>query len=507
MSSSPPLRVGVIGLGPCGLATLNAFSKDDFPAENVELTFLEKQAEWGGLWNYSWRTGTDASGTPVHNSMYRHLWSNGPKECLELFDYSFDRHFGGKRIGSFPPREVLRDYLIGRAKKNLDTLQDQPKGCKVLLHFNACVQTVSFDEAENVFKVAVRWNGAPQRSAGTTENYQAMEFDHLIVATGHFSTPHVPEYKGFDQFPGRILHSHDFRDAEEFRGRRVVILGSSYSAEDIALQCHKYGASQVTVAYRHKAMGFDWPANVKEVRKLLNVQNNTLTFADGVVENDVDAIILCTGYLHSFPFIISDANLLSLETTNRLYPPGLYKGVVKEMGGASGAEGRLFYLGMQDQFYTFNMFDEQALFVRDLILKSRDGTGVPLRPSSETERAADIQTWVEREGSLADQRSRIHFQKEYCQDLVKCRLSAARDASERETESQELCDFFHRCALGFESWERHKEEGILEYRNKAFASHVTGTMAALPRVPWLHALDDSMQHFLSCCTVEERVSS
>ena len=48
-------------------------------------------------------------------------------------------------------------------------------------------------------------------------------------------------------FPGRILHSHDFRDAEEFRGKNVIVLGSSYSAEDVALQCYKYGAKTVTI--------------------------------------------------------------------------------------------------------------------------------------------------------------------------------------------------------------------------------------------------------------------
>ena len=28
----------------------------------------------------------------------------------------------------------------------------------------------------------------------------------------------------------------------------------------------------------------------------------------------------------------------------------------------------MFYLGMQDQWYTFNMFDAQAWYVRDIIL-------------------------------------------------------------------------------------------------------------------------------------------
>ena len=44
-----------------------------------EIVCFEKQAEWGGLWNYSWRTGLAPNGEAVHNSMYRHLWSNGPK--------------------------------------------------------------------------------------------------------------------------------------------------------------------------------------------------------------------------------------------------------------------------------------------------------------------------------------------------------------------------------------------------------------------------------------------
>ena len=50
--------------------------------------------------------------------------------------------------------------------------------------------------------------------------------------------PFIPEYEGMNSFPGRIMQSHDIRDAEEFRGKDVIILGSSYSAEDVALQCN-----------------------------------------------------------------------------------------------------------------------------------------------------------------------------------------------------------------------------------------------------------------------------
>ncbi|CAM5383007.1 NAD(P)/FAD-dependent oxidoreductase OS=Corynebacterium variabile OX=1727 GN=CVA01_05500 PE=4 SV=1 [Corynebacterium variabile] len=34
-----------------------------------EIVCYEKQDDWGGQWNYSWRTGTDHYGEPVPSSM------------------------------------------------------------------------------------------------------------------------------------------------------------------------------------------------------------------------------------------------------------------------------------------------------------------------------------------------------------------------------------------------------------------------------------------------------
>ena len=97
-------RVAVIGAGPSGLAQLHAFQVAAKSGKKIpEIVCFEKQRNWGGLWNYDWRTGVDENGEPCHNSMYRYLWSNGPKEGLEFADYSFEEHFG-KQIASFPPR-------------------------------------------------------------------------------------------------------------------------------------------------------------------------------------------------------------------------------------------------------------------------------------------------------------------------------------------------------------------------------------------------------------------
>ena len=101
-------RVAIIGAGPCGLAQLRAFASAQAQGGEIpELVCYEKQSDWGGLWNYTWRTGLDEHGEPVHGSMYRYLWSNGPKECLEFADYTFDEHFG-RPIASYPPRAARR---------------------------------------------------------------------------------------------------------------------------------------------------------------------------------------------------------------------------------------------------------------------------------------------------------------------------------------------------------------------------------------------------------------
>ena len=377
--------------------------------------------------------------------MYRYLWSNGPKECLEFADYSFDEHFN-KPIPSFPPREVLKDYIIGRAEKS-----ELKKNVK----FNTTVTSVTSDgDAFNVsYKDKVE------------DKISSKKFDNVVVATGHFSVPYIPEYKGMSSFPGRIMHSHDFRDAEEFRNKNVVVLGSSYSAEDVALQCHKYGAKSVTIGYRNNPMGFHWPEGMKEVHYMDRIEGNKAIFKDGTIQ-EMDALILCTGYLHHFPFLSEE---LKLKTHNRLYPPKLYKGV------AWLDNPNLFYLGMQDQFHTFNMFDAQAWYVRDIIMNK-----ISLPSNDEMEK--DIKNWVSKEEALEDAHQMIDFQTDYCVDLC-----SSIDYPKID---------FELIRKNFYEWEDHKEENILTYRDKSFPSPVTGTVGPSHHTTWLEAMDDSMQTYL-----------
>ena len=437
-------KIAIIGAGPCGLAQLCAFAAAD---AEFEIVCFEKQSAWGGLWNYTWRTGLDEYGEPVHCSMYRYLWSNGPKECLEFADYTFEKHFG-RAIGSYPPRAVLADYIGGRARHY---------GVRDKIRFNTVVRDVVFAKDADEFIV-------------TTEELTKREnhterFDYVVVATGHFSTPNMPAFEGFENFQGRILHAHDFRDAVEFKDKNVLLVGASYSAEDIGSQCYKYGAKSVVSSYRTAPMGFHLPENWREAPLLLGVDGRTAKFKDGSTAA-VDAIILCTGYLHHFPFLSAE---LRLQTDNRLWPLNLYKGIFWEDNP------KLMYLGMQDQFYTFNMFDAQAYYARDVML------GRIKLPSPEAMRA-DSQSWRAREEKLDGDEQMIWFQGDYVKELI-----AAVDYPNFDVEGVNKT---------FMDWEHHKHEDIMGYRDHAHRSLMTGNMQTTHHTPWLKAMDDSLESYL-----------
>ena len=63
-------RIAIIGAGPAGISQLIAFKKAE-EEEHVSLVCFERQADWGGLWQYTALTGTDSTGEPIHSSMYR----------------------------------------------------------------------------------------------------------------------------------------------------------------------------------------------------------------------------------------------------------------------------------------------------------------------------------------------------------------------------------------------------------------------------------------------------
>lgn len=178
---------------------------------------------------------------------------NAPKEAYEFPDYTYFDHFG-KPTGSYPPRSSQLEYLTARFSKY---------NCMGPIKYNTEVAQVVFNEKENNFLV----NGNEV-------------FDYVIVATGHFSVPNVPDFEGFESFNGRIIHSHDFRNAEEFKDQSVLVIGGGYSAEDITSFCWKYGAKNITISSK-KPFPQKWPENITQRSVPLKTEGNKVTFTDG----------------------------------------------------------------------------------------------------------------------------------------------------------------------------------------------------------------------------------
>ena len=212
-------------------------------------------------------------------------------------------------------------------------------------------------------------------------------------------------------------------------------------------------------------MGYDWPDNWQEVPKLDRVEGKTAHYINGT-SKDVDAIILCTGYKHHFPFLPDD---LRLKTANRLAAADLYKGVVYNPNPD------MFYLGMQDQWYTFNMFDAQAWWVRDVIM------GRIALPNAAV-MAQDVKDREAAEDALEDDYACIAYQGAYTQELID------------ETDYPSF-DVEGACQA-FKQWKGHKKQDIMTFRNNAYKSVITGTMAPVHHTPWKDALDDSMEVYL-----------
>lgn len=56
--------------------------------------------------------------------------------------------------------------------------------------------------------------------------YITQIFDAVFVCNGHFFDQYLPKIKGAEEFQGKLLHSHDFRDAESFRGNFFTKIGN-----------------------------------------------------------------------------------------------------------------------------------------------------------------------------------------------------------------------------------------------------------------------------------------
>ena len=179
----PTADVLVIGGGPAGINAAYALRE-----AGIEYRIIDRSPMLAPTWN----------------SLYPSLRLNTSRFFSELPGRKFPLHWG-----IFPTAKQYYRYLVDWAAD----------------------QQLTVEHGVEVHRVAPRRDGLWQvETSGGSDSYRA-----VIPATGVFDNPQLPDIEGMDRFEGAILHSRDFRDPEQIRGKRTMVVGNGPSGTDIAV--------------------------------------------------------------------------------------------------------------------------------------------------------------------------------------------------------------------------------------------------------------------------------
>ncbi|WP_434991940.1 FAD-dependent oxidoreductase [Arthrobacter sp. Ld5] len=190
------VRVVVIGAGQAGLSSAYHLARRGLRPRR-DFVVLDANPAPGGAWLHRWPALTFDAAHALHDLPGLRLGSPDPEEPASRVVH---RYYGDyERTFALP---VLRPARVVRVE--------------------ACD------------------DDGPLRVATADGAWVA---DVVISATGTWDRPYWPSYRGRDVFAGRQLHTHDYRSAEEFAGRRVLVVGGGTSAVQFVLQLHAAGAT------------------------------------------------------------------------------------------------------------------------------------------------------------------------------------------------------------------------------------------------------------------------
>lgn len=144
-----------------------------------------------------------------------------------------------------------------------------------------------------------------------SNNIVSQEYDAIMVASGHYSEPYLPDVRGLVEFskayPDSIIHSKYYKIPDVFEGKKVIVVGNSASGIDISNQVAEHAKLPVLISLKDKygasaSSANGWSRYVPEITEF-KASNRSVCFSDGSIETEVDAVIFCTGYHYVFPFL------------------------------------------------------------------------------------------------------------------------------------------------------------------------------------------------------------
>lgn len=187
----------VIGAGPAGLATAAMLRK-----RGVDVVTIDRADVVGASWR-------------------------GHYDRLHLHTVRWLSHLPGLRIPRAHGRWVHRDGVIEYLERY-----------------------AAHHELDLMLGTEVTRLGRANGGWSVETSKGAVEAGVVVVATGYNHTPYMPEYPGRDGFEGELLHASQYRNAEPYRGRDVLVVGSGNTGAEIAVDLVEGGARRVRLAVR-----------------------------------------------------------------------------------------------------------------------------------------------------------------------------------------------------------------------------------------------------------------
>ncbi|KAL0437309.1 UNVERIFIED_CONTAM: putative indole-3-pyruvate monooxygenase YUCCA5 [Sesamum radiatum] len=187
----------IVGAGPSGLAVASGLKE-----QGVPYVILERADCIASLWQKR-----------TYDRLKLHL----PKQFCQLPNFPFPEHYP-----EYPTKRQFVEYL-----------ESYTRHFGINPQFNECVQSAKYDETCRLWRVkTVSGNGSE------------VEYicQWLVVATGENADRVVPEIEGLKDFGGEVIHACDYKCGENFRGKKVLVVGCGNSGMEVSLDLCNHDA-------------------------------------------------------------------------------------------------------------------------------------------------------------------------------------------------------------------------------------------------------------------------
>jgi cation diffusion facilitator CzcD-associated flavoprotein CzcO len=379
-------RICVVGAGAAGLI-MAATSKA------MDVVVIEQRDQVGGNWilepspqdveSFIRQKEFPAFYDQMPSAMYPSLRTNLPGKLMQFRSFEFQSD-----PGVYPTRQQVLDYLQAFSHSF---------GLSSFIRFSTLV--VGIEKSDQKWKVTLQ-----DREKELSHEL----FDAIVIANGHFCEPFIPEIPGLEQFEGKLSHSISYRNPEAHRGQTVLVVGASYSGQDITRELSQIGI-QVYVSVRDVSKATLQKTTVMDhvtiVPLISRVELNAVILEDGT-RLHVDHILFATGFLYRFPFF---SEPFHSKLTDGFQVHDLYLHLVYRM------DPTLFFMGLPRMVVPFHLFEYQAEYIVSLL------QGQSRLPSADEMEAVENHGGIGGSGALGLKRHSFGQEREfdYCDFLAR----------------------------------------------------------------------------------------